>query len=154
MRIFLAILVKAITKNSDCLRFLTVKTRLSSRIIESRSRYVTFPWEQNVLIATNRGPVNMAKKSKTLTCMAILWMIALRSKAIAQTFLPSFDNANSRLCQERLLRSRNLTTMLTWRHTSPLYKMSHFEQNQNLIKVTSLSEIAVLKCLTLPFFFI
>ena len=66
MRIFLAILVKAITKNSDCLRFLTVKTRLSSRIIESRNRYVTFPWEQNVLIATNRGPVNMAQKIENI----------------------------------------------------------------------------------------
>jgi len=33
-------------------------------------------------------------------------------------FFPSFDNANGRLCQERLLRSTNVATMVTWRHTS------------------------------------
>ena len=44
-----------------------------------------------------------------------------RSKTVAQTFLPSFDNANGRFCQEKLLRSRNFATMVTWRHTSPLY---------------------------------
>ena len=51
------------------------------------------------------------KKSKTLTCMTILCMIIIRSKAIAQTFLPSLDNANGRLCQERLLKYRNLVTV-------------------------------------------
>ena len=53
--------------------------------------------------------------------MTFLCVIALRSKTIAHTFLPSFDNANGRFCQERLLRSRNFATMVTWRHTSPLY---------------------------------
>ena len=49
------------------------------------------------------------KKTKKLTCMSFLCMIALRNKIITHTFLPSFDNTNSRLCQERLrtLRSNN-----------------------------------------------
>ena len=32
------------------------------------------------------------------------------------TYLPSFDNSNDRLCQERLLRPRHVATMVTWRH--------------------------------------
>ena len=32
-------------------------------------------------------------------------MIALRIKIVAHTFFPSCDNANGRLCQERLWRS-------------------------------------------------
>ena len=49
------------------------------------------------------------KKKKKLTCMTFLCMIALRNKTVTHTFLPSFHNANSRLCQERLrtLRSNN-----------------------------------------------
>ena len=43
-------------------------------------------------------------------CMTLLYMITLRNKTVAHTFLPSFNNANGRLCQERLLRSRNLAT--------------------------------------------
>ena len=31
---------------------------------------------------------------KKLTCMAFLYMIALRNKTVAHTFLPSFENAN------------------------------------------------------------
>ena len=31
---------------------------------------------------------------KKLTCMAFLYMIALRNKTVAHTFLPSFGNAN------------------------------------------------------------
>ena len=34
-------------------------------------------------------------------------MIALRSKTVAHTSLPSFDNANGCCCEEKLLRSRN-----------------------------------------------
>ena len=34
-------------------------------------------------------------------------MIALRNKTVAHTFPPSFDSANGRPCQERLLRSRS-----------------------------------------------
>ena len=32
--------------------------------------------------------------------------------------LPLFEKANGRLCQERVLRPRNLATIVTWRHTS------------------------------------
>ena len=46
-------------------------------------------------------------------------MIALRTKTVTHTFLPSFNNANGRLCQEKLLRSRNFATMVTFRQTSP-----------------------------------
>ena len=42
--------------------------------------------------------------------MTFLCMIALRNRTVAHTFLPSFDNANGRLCQERLSRSRILAT--------------------------------------------
>ena len=51
------------------------------------------------------------KKTKKLTC--INFMITLRNKTITHTFLPSFDNANGRLCQERLLRSRNFAAVVT-----------------------------------------
>ena len=47
------------------------------------------------------------------TCMTFLNLIALRNKTVAHTFLSSFDNVNGRLCQERLLRSRNIATMVT-----------------------------------------
>ena len=35
--------------------------------------------------------------------MAFLCLIALRNKMVAHAFLLLFDNANDRLCQERLL---------------------------------------------------
>ena len=35
-------------------------------------------------------------------------------------YVLSFDNKNRCLFQERLLRSKNFATMVTWRHTSPL----------------------------------
>ena len=42
-----------------------------------------------------------------------------------QNFSPYFSSivrkSNSRLCQERLLTSTNLATMVNWRYTSPLY---------------------------------
>ena len=43
-----------------------------------------------------------------------LCIITLRNKTVAHTFLWSFDNTNSHLCQERMLRSRNVDTMVTW----------------------------------------
>ena len=43
--------------------------------------------------------------------MTFLCMIVLRNNTVAHTFLPSFDNANGRLCQERVMKSRNLATM-------------------------------------------
>ena len=41
------------------------------------------------------------------------------NKTVAHTFPLSFDNANDRLPQERLLRSRNFATIVTWRHVFP-----------------------------------
>ena len=40
-------------------------------------------------------------------------MIALRNKTVARTFPLSFDNANDRLSQERVLRFRNFASMVT-----------------------------------------
>ena len=80
-------------------------------------RHVTmvskFPW-----ISTN---YDRKKKTKKLTRMNFL-CIALRDKTIAHTFLPSLDSANGCLCQEKFrLRFRIFATMVTLRHTSPLY---------------------------------
>ena len=61
------------------------------------------------------------KNKKTIWHAWLLCMIALRNKMVAHNFPPSLDNANGRLCHDRLLRSRNLATMVTWRHSSPLY---------------------------------
>ena len=53
------------------------------------------------------------KKRKDLhVFMTFLCMISLKKK---NTFFPSFDNSNDRICQERL-RSRNVATMVTCRH--------------------------------------
>ena len=59
--------------------------------IERRSRYVTLPWQQYFWISKNRGPAKMAEKTKKLTCLTLLCMIALRNKTVAHTFLPSFE---------------------------------------------------------------
>ena len=64
-----------------------------------RCHYVNSPWQQNFWIWTNRG-------------MNFLGMFALRTKTVAHTFLPSFDNQNCSLRQEMLLRSRNFGTIL------------------------------------------
>ena len=40
-------------------------------------------------------------------------VIALKKKTVAYTFHPSFDNANGRFCQERLLKSSNFVTIVT-----------------------------------------
>ena len=46
---------------------------------------------------------------------------ALRNKTVTHTFLSSFDNENGCLCEERLFRSRNFVTLVTWPQTFPLY---------------------------------
>ena len=53
------------------------------------------------------------KKTKKLTRTTFLCMTALKNKTVAHTFLPSFNNANDRLCQEGVLGSRNFATMVT-----------------------------------------
>ena len=52
-------------------------------------------------------------QKKKLTCMPFLCIIVLRNKMVVHTSLPSFDNENGPLCQERLLRTRNLSSMAT-----------------------------------------
>ena len=47
------------------------------------------------------------------------------NKTVAHTFLPSLHNANGFICQERLLRPRDFVTIVTWRHTCPLYWENH-----------------------------
>ena len=41
------------------------------------------------------------KKKELLICITFLPMIALKNKTVAHTFLPSLDNANGRIYQER-----------------------------------------------------
>ena len=42
------------------------------------------------------------KKSEKFTFMTFPPTIALRNKMLTHSFLPSFDNANDRLCQEEI----------------------------------------------------
>ena len=54
------------------------------------------------------------KKTKKVSCMTFLCMLALRNKTVADTFLQSLDSANGRLCQEQLLlRSKTFAAMVT-----------------------------------------
>jgi len=76
------------------------------------------------------------KKDEKLTRMNFL-CIALRDKTIAHTFLPSFDSANDRLCQEKLLRIRIFETMVTWRHNSPLYSDLTELFNRRIHRITN-----------------
>ena len=57
--------------------------------------------------------LDLIEANEKLTCMTLLCMIALGNKKVAHTFLLSSDNANGRLCQERLSRSINFATMVT-----------------------------------------
>ena len=50
--------------------------------------------------------------------MTFLYMIALRNQTVAYTFLPSFTNANSRLCLAIFFSDPVIFSMVTWRHTS------------------------------------
>ena len=91
-----------------------------------------------------RGPVNMAQKKNRKNWhvwLSCAWF-ALRNKTLAYfASLPSFNNANGRLGRERLLRSRNFATMVTWRHTSPLYWLN-FERRHLAIQDVLLHIIA------------
>ena len=55
----------------------------------------------------------MAEKRKKMICMTFLRMITPRNKTTAHSFVPSLDNANGRLCQEKLLGSKNIATTVT-----------------------------------------
>ena len=98
-----------------CCCFLDSPRRLP--LLDARSRrtqLARWPWYSSL---HDREEMKICKfDRKKRTCMA--WNVWL-SRALLHD-LPSFDDANGRLCQEGLLRSRNLATMVTWRHTSPL----------------------------------
>ena len=53
------------------------------------------------------------KKNEKIEIHDFPFMIAVKYKAVVHAYLASFDNANSRLCQERLFRSGNFATMVT-----------------------------------------
>ena len=57
------------------------------------------------------------KRKNRHVWLSCAWYI-VKNKTVGHTFLLSFDNTNGHFCQDRLLRSRNLATMVTWRHTS------------------------------------
>ena len=82
----------------DCLR--EARTlRAIDRVKSTRRRHVPSLIEKEVV--TSRCHGNKTKKRKKKTCIqSFLCMIALRSKTVAHTFLPSFDNANGRLYQD------------------------------------------------------
>ena len=54
----------------------------------------------------------MTEKTPKNVCLTFLSVIALKNKTVAHVFLPSFNNKDDRLRQERLLRSRNLAAMV------------------------------------------
>ena len=56
--------------------------------------------------------------------MTFLCMITLRVKLVDHTFRLSFNNANGRLCPKRLLKWRDVVTMVTWRHTPPFFPLN------------------------------
>ena len=49
-----------------------------------------------------------------LTCMTFLCVLPPRNNTEAHTFIRSFEDVNGGLSQERLLRSRNFGTRVTW----------------------------------------
>ena len=114
------ILTAAITKTA---RKHHSTTKILRFIREKSLRHVAMV-AKNSGSQQNRGLANIAEqneKKNGMTCVSFLCMIlSLRIKTIAHAFLSSFDNANGFLCKQRLLRSRNFATMVTWRHTSPL----------------------------------
>ena len=63
------------------------------------------------------------KGTKKLKCLTFICMIALRNKTVAHFLIPSFDNANSRLCQERVLGCRNFATVYFGNMTSHFYPL-------------------------------
>ena len=68
----------------------------------------------------------MWRKKKNEKNMTFLCTIATRSQTAAQTFLSLFDSANGRFCQERLLKSRNFSTMLITPPLSIVIYLSFF----------------------------
>ena len=83
----------------DCLR--EAKTlRASDRGKSSRTRHVPSLIEKEVVTSRCHGNKTKRKKKHMTRIQSFLCMIALRSKTVAHTFLPSFDTAKARLCQD------------------------------------------------------
>ena len=61
----------------------------------------------------SRGPVNMAEKKNEKNGLYNFRVYECTREQNGSPFVPSFDNANGRLCQERLSRSRNFATVVT-----------------------------------------
>ena len=59
---------------------------------------------------SNRRSANMADKRKQMDMYDFPEHDCTRNKTVAHTFIPSLDNANGRLRQERLFRCRNFAT--------------------------------------------
>jgi len=56
-------------------------------LTETRSRFFVLPWQQNFWILINRVPANMAEKTKKLTCLSFVCMIALRYPVHRRCFI-------------------------------------------------------------------
>ena len=62
----------------------------------------------------NLGPVNMTgKKTKKLVRYDFPMQDCTQKQNGSPFFFPSFDDANGRLCQERLLKSKTFPTIVT-----------------------------------------
>ena len=80
--------------------------------IERRgSHYVTLPFEQYFWISTNRGPANLVEENEK---------IGMYDFPVHD--LHSGTKRNSILFFHRSTMQMATSTILTWRHTSPLYK--------------------------------
>jgi len=62
-----------------------------------RVRYVTLPWWQDFWISTYRGPANIAEEKNEKK--SHVWLHS-SNKTMSKPFLPSFVNANGRVCQK------------------------------------------------------
>ena len=91
----------------DCLRE-TRTLRTSDRGKSTRRRHVPSLIEKEFVTSRCHGNKTITKKKKQMTrIQSFLCMIALRSKTVAHTYFPSFDNENGRLCQDPEI-------LLTW----------------------------------------
>ena len=114
---------------------------------------------------SNRRSANMADKRKKMDMYDFPEHDCARNKTVAHTCIPSLDNANGRLRQERLFRSRNFATTshfpslfnaslyyLTWKSRAnfkvPIYPVNQ-SLNQPLVEPfeNNLKQNSSIKCL-------
>ena len=94
----------------------------------SRLHKILYKWWREVVTSCYHGSkisgyqqtvvLQIWQRKQKNVCLTFLSVIALRNKTVVHVFLPSFNNKNGCLHQERLFRSRNLAAMVTWRHLS------------------------------------